>query len=305
MFARFRHARDAVSARLLPCGEKWNQIALWPGLPKPAPVLSLLAALPQISLGTAAVLIFGVCLTYVLLRGVGRLMVGTAMLTVSALLGLITWQKAPEISIAVFNKTVGFITTGLPIIVFVGSFVIIRIALKWIANPFGTEKEKEPMKDRRGLSKMRLLSLLGFALVPTLMVMMIAAGLIHHAAAVQELQQEADSKASKDPTYAQQLSDTIEAIVPQKLLSTISPFAEKSRLALAKWVTEKANETDELEPAIDPETGKVIPRAIIVEDAELERLARERKFGTLLRHPVITEALEDPEVRKLVDDLDF
>ena len=266
--------------------------------------MSILAALPQISIGTAAVLIFGVCLTYILLRGVGRMLVGTAMLTASALLGLIVWQKGPEISMAVFNKSVGVITTGLPILVFVGSFILIRIALKWIANPFGGE-DKAPIKDRRGLSKTRILILLGFALIPTLICLFFASGLIHHTAAVQELRQQADPEASQEPTYAQQLRDSIEAIVPRKLLSTISPYAEKSRLALAKWVSDKANEKEELEPAIDPETGKVIPRAIIVEDAELERLARERKFGTLLRHPVITKALEDPEVRRLVDDLDF
>ncbi len=263
-----------------------------------------LAALPQISLGTAAVLIFGVCLTYILLRGVGRMLVGTAMLTVSALLGLITWQKGPEISMAVFNKSVGFITTGLPIIVFVVSFILIRIALKWIANPFGGE-DKAPLKDRRGLSKFRLMALLGFALIPTLIIMLLASGLIHHKASIDELRQRAGQDANAGKTWAQELKASIQTLIPNRLLSAIDPYAEKSRMALAKWVSDKANKKEELEPAIDPETGKVIPRAIIVEDAELERLAREQKFGTLLRHPVITKALEDPEVRKLVDDLDF
>jgi len=263
--------------------------------------LSHLATLPQISLGTAAVLIFATFMAYVLLRGVGRLMVGTAMLTASAILGFLTWQKAPEISIAVLNKSVGFITTGLPIVVFVASFIVLRIALKWVANPFGGGEDEE-IKDRRGLSKSRVVVLLGFALIPTLVVMIIAAGIIHHTASVQELRQTLDAKAGQAPSYAQQLKGTIEAVVPERLLKAMDPFAEKSRMALAKLLTRQQKES-ELEPAIDPETGKVIPRAIIVEDAELERLAREQKYGALLRHPALTKALNDPQVRKLVDDL--
>ena len=264
----------------------------------------ILAALPQISLGTAAVLIFGVCLTYILLRGVARMLVSTAMLTVSALLGLITWQKGPKISIAMFNKSVGFITTGLPIIIFLLSFIIIRIALKWITNPIGGE-DKALLKDRRGLSKIRILVLLVFALIPTLIIMLLASGLIHHKASVDELRQRAGEEVDIGKTWAQELKAGIEVIIPQRALNAIDPYAEKSRMALVKWVSDKANGKAELDPAIDPDRGIVIPRAIIVEDAELEKLARERKFGTLLRHPIITDAIEDPEVRKLVDELNF
>lgn len=261
----------------------------------------LAATLPNISIGTAAVLIFGICLTYVLLRGVCKLMVGTLMLAASVFVGYMTWIKSPEISIAMFNKSVGFITTGLPIIVFVGSFILIRIALKWVANPFGSEK-RESMKDRRGLSKMRLLSLLAFALVPTSMVLMIAAAVIHHTASIHDLRQQAEPEANPDQTYAQELKDSIEKIMPKHLLEVIDPYAEQSRLALANWITRRQKESG-LPPALDPETGKVIPRAVIVEDAELERLARERKFGTLLRHPALTEALNKPEVKKLLSEL--
>jgi len=262
----------------------------------------LTATLPNIGLGTAAVLIFAGCLTYVLLRGVGRLMIGTLMLAASSLLGFLTWQNAPAISLAVFNRSVGAVTTGLPIVVFVASFVLIRLCLKWIANPFGSGEKNPPMKDRRGLSAFRFAMLLGFALIPTLLLMVIAMGVIHHTGTIDELRQQANPESTGGKTYAQQLKDSIEAIIPRRILYAIDPFAEGSRLALAKWVARDAT-GPELEPAIDPETGKVIPRAIIVEDAELERLAREQKFGTLLRHPAITRALEDPEVRRLVDDL--
>ena len=64
-------------------------------------------------------------------------------------------------------------------------------------------------------------------------------------------------------------------------------------VALAKEITARASERRE--PAIDPATGKPIPRAIIVEDPELQSLAREGKFGTLLRHPLLSKWLENPK----------
>ena len=86
-------------------------------------------------------------------------------------------------------------------------------------------------------------------------------------------------------------------------MKALDPLAEPSRLALAKLVTVQAESP--LEPVIDPRTGKPIPRAIIVEDSELQTLAREGKFGTLLRHPLLTKALNDPKVQALIKDLNL
>ena len=105
MFARFRHESVIQKTQGYNLGHHKAlahalesncalEIALRLPLPESPLVLSTLAALPQISIGTAALLIFGVCLTYILLRGVGRMMVGTAMLTASALLGLIECSNA-------------------------------------------------------------------------------------------------------------------------------------------------------------------------------------------------------------------
>jgi hypothetical protein len=48
----------------------------------------------------------------------------------------------------------------------------------------------------------------------------------------------------------------------------------------------------------DPQTGRPYPRAIIVDDPELMDLAREGRFSTLLRHPLLSEALKDPMIRQ-------
>ncbi len=95
----------------------------------------------------------------------------------------------------------------------------------------------------------------------------------------------------------------MEAAVPESLLKMLDPLTDPSRLNLAKLV---ASQTDSSPtPVIDPRTGKPIPRAIIVEDRELQNLARDGKFGTLLRHPLLTKALADPKLQKLLRDLNL
>jgi len=254
-------------------------------------------SLPNLSLGTAALAIFALCAVYVMLRGISRVLIGTAILAVSAWLGFLTWQAAPGLSIEWFGKSVGLITTGMPIAVFVISYIAIRLVLRWITSPFGDYADNLP--ERRGLSLFKLV----IALIPTLILLAIGIGFVHHTASVQELRDFAKKTQNTDPKakppFLQTLKVSIEKTVPQDWLKTLDPLADESRLAVAKWVTTQPD------PEIDPATGKPIPRAIIIDAAALQELAREQKFGTLLRHPIITKALEDPKVRKLIKDLNL
>jgi hypothetical protein len=257
--------------------------------------------LPNLSLGTAALAIFALCAIYVMLRGISRVLVGTAILGISAWLGFLTWQAAPGLSVDWFGKSIGLITTAMPIAVFVITFIAIRLVLRWVTSPFGDYADKLP--EKKGLSLFKLV----IALIPTLILLAIGIGFVHHSASVQELRdfakktQSADPKAK--PPFLQTLKVSIEKTVPQDWLKTLDPLADKSRLAVAKWVTTQSN--PQPDPKIDSTTGKPIPRAIIVDNPVLQELAREQKFGTLLRHPIITKALEDPKVRKLIKDLNL
>ena len=257
--------------------------------------------LPNLSLGTAALVIFALCAVYVMLRGISRVLVGTAILAISTWLAFLTWQAAPGFSIEWFGKSVGLITTGLPIAVFLITFIAIRLVIHWISSPFDDYAGRLP--EKKGLSLFKLL----IALIPTLILLAIGIGFIHHTASVQELRdfakktQSADPKAK--PPFLQTLKVTIEKTVPQNCLETLDPLADKSRMAVAKWVTIQSK--PQPDPEIDPATGKPIPRAIIIDAAALRELAREQKFGTLLRHPIITQALEDPKVRKFIKDLNL
>ena len=53
---------------------------------------------------------------------------------------------------------------------------------------------------------------------------------------------------------------------------------------------------------VDPATGKPYPRAVVVADPALQGLARQKDFSSLLRHPNLTRALDDPKVKQAIDE---
>ena len=261
-------------------------------------------SIPQISLGTAALIIFLVCAGFVMLRGMTRMIVGTIVLALSTWLGFMVWQKAPTLSFEWFGRSIGLITTGLPIVTFLVSFFLIRKIAKAVARPFGKPQEAEK-KSSSPIIRVALRLLL--ALIPASLICLIGATLVHHTGSIAEVSAFSEkSLGIGGPTpakYSQRLKSSIDAALPESWLRALDPLADPSRLALAKVIT--AQTGSPLEPVIDPRTGKPIPRAIIVEDPELQNLAREGKFGTLLRHPLLTKALNDPTLKALLKDLNL
>lgn len=261
-------------------------------------------SIPQISLGTAVLVIFLVCAGFVMLRGMTRMIVGTVVLALSAWIGFVVWQKAPTLSVEWFGKSIGLITTGVPIVSFLLAFFLIRVIAKSVARPFG----KPPEEERKSSSSViRLAFRLLLALVPTSLICLIGATLIHHTGSIAEIRAYAEkSLGIGGPTpakYTHNLKSSVEAALPASWLSALDPLADSTRLTLAKIIT--AHAESPLQPVIDPKTGEPIPRAILVEDPELQNLAREGKFGTLLRHPTLTKALNNPEIKALLKDLNL
>ncbi|MBC8127789.1 MAG: hypothetical protein H8M99_11675 [Gloeobacteraceae cyanobacterium ES-bin-144] len=259
-------------------------------------------SIPQLSLGTAVLIIFVVCAGFVMLRGMTRMIVGTIVLALSAWIGFIVWQKAPTLSFEWFGKSIGMITTGLPIISFLASFWLLRKIAKATVLPFGKSDEtnKKPSHSVIPLAFRLLL-----AIIPTALISLIGATLIHHTGSIAEIRAFAEKTLGiTDPTpakYSHSLKSSVEAALPSSWLSFLDPLADTSRLTLAKFITAQVDSPHQ--PVINPQTGKPFPRAIIVEDPELQKLARDGKFGTLLRHPLLTKALNDPKVKDLIKDL--
>jgi hypothetical protein len=254
--------------------------------------------IPQISLGSAALVIFAVCAGFVLLRGMTRMIVGTVVLSLSAWIGFRVWQQAPTLSIEWTGQSIAWITTGLPVASFLAAFFLIRK----IIRPFGKSPTEEKPR-----SIIKLAFLLLFALIPTSLLCIIGATLVHHNGSIAEIRAYSEksngSHEAGSVGFSQKLKSTVEAAIPASWLKALDPLASPSRLALAKLIAAQADSP--LTPVINPQTGKPIPRAVIVNDPGLQNLARDGNYGTLLRHPLLTQALADPKLKKLLKDFSF
>jgi hypothetical protein len=244
--------------------------------------------IPQLSLGTAALVIFTMCAGFVMLRGMTRMLIGTLVLALSAWLAFLVWQTAPMLSVEWTGRSLAAITLGLPVLVFLAAFIVIRKVLKTVANPFGSA---DPPKPATPATTSRLVFRLLFSLIPATLLCLIGATVIHHTGSVAEVRAYAEKSLgiteSTPARYFQDLKGVVQSSLPASLLEFLDPLADPARIALAKAITDQSSEVPA--PAIDPATGKPIPRAIIVDDPELTGLARKGRYGDLLRHPVLSK----------------
>ena len=259
-------------------------------------------SIPQLSLGTAALVIFLICAGFVLLRGMTRMLIATTLLAASAGVGYWAWLAAPALSVDWFGSSLAWFTTAFPAAAFLSTLLVLLKICKWIASPFSEDaKQRIKAPFSMALTMVRL----AVALIPASLLCLIAAGALNHLGSVAEVREFAENPAervSKDSaSWLQGLKSTLHQALPESLLTRLDPLAEPSRVKLAKVIAAQAESP--LEPVIDPATGQPIPRAIIVEDPELQELARDGKFGALLRHPLLTKALRDPKVQALIKEL--
>lgn len=248
--------------------------------------------LSQISLGTAALVIFVLCVGFVFLRGVVRMFFGALVLGGSLLVAFLVWQKTPGWMVALMGKPVEWVSIALPVTAFLATFVICRMVIGFFLKPFKRSSESTTP----GGIVFRLV----FSLVPTAFLWLVGATLVHHFGSIAEVEKSADKKKEQADWVERfaEMKTTIAGIIPQDWLKKLDPLADPEHLSLAKWFASQSGpKAPEL---IDPETKKPYPRAIIVEEPELQHLADDGKFSTLLRHPLLEKALNDPKVREAV-----
>ncbi len=251
-----------------------------------------IGSLPDISLGTAALIIFILCVGYMFIRGLARTLVNTAFFTVSAWIGFRVWQQAPALALEwTGSSSPLWITTGLPILAFLASFYLLRK----IINFFRISGSAEHAGPR---SSGQLMFRLLIALIPAVLFCLTAATFLHHATSVAEIREFAQPGGadSAESNLAKGFKESLSSAIPGALLDWLDPLASDPRMKLVKMIV--AGEDRQLEPVINPETGEPYPRATIIDDPELQSLAREGRFSTLLRHPLLSEALKDPKIRQ-------
>ncbi len=254
----------------------------------------------SINLATVALAIFVICAGFVLLRGAIKILLGCLVLGTSAWVGFRLWNMAPELVHATFGTHAQWLATALPVAAFLLTFVVGRVVVRFISSPFRAA-EGEP---RPPLTLSRLLAAALFTLVPTALVITLLAVLINHAGSVAEIRHAAGQPApTPSADWLQNLKASLDKAIPAAWLKTFDPLIDPARLALAKIITEESQPHRKV--ATDPHTGQLIPRAIVVNDPELQTLARDGKFATLLRSPLLTKALNDPQVQLILKKLDL
>jgi hypothetical protein len=255
-----------------------------------------LAGLPPLNLVTGALLLFALCAGFVLLRGIGRMLLGTLVLGASAWLAFLAWQHAPAWTIGVLGKPNKLISTGLPVIVFIAAMVFIRGFIKFIVSPFVRPGDRSPPPFTN--VPLRLV----FAIIAAAVLWLLGATFVHHAGSIAEIRSMVEKSATAGATsaYLMRMKSAVEKALPGSWLKLLDPLAEPGRLALAKLIAVQSDAS--LPQVIDPATGKPYPRAIIVDDPALQGLARQKDFSTLMRHPKLTQAMKDPKVKKALAD---
>lgn len=247
--------------------------------------------LPELSLGTAALIVFALCAGYILLRGVARTFINSAFLLVAVWVGFRVWQQAPALAIEWFGKSSQIITIGLPALAAIITLIVLKKAFSAIfKSPFEHSENEAPKP---------LPIRLAFALIPAILICITAATFLNHAGAVAELKNSVESGTESKASLPQRIKNSISFAIPESLMEKLDPLSSQPRLQLAKIIASQQEESPQ--PILDPETGKPYPRAIIVNEPELTALAEKGEFSTLLRHPALTKALKDPRIRKALE----
>ncbi len=251
-----------------------------------------MGSLPEISLTTAALLIFVLSAGYMLLRGFIRTLISTAVLLASAYLGFRVWELSPELVLQTTGSTSSILTIGLPVATFVLSFIILRKILRFFRSPLSSITPRSHPRSGGGFL-FRILA----AIIPTTFISVVAAAFIRHAGSISEIASFSE-ETTTDRSFVEQLKGEVIDWIPAYILNFIDPSGADSNTQLAKLVL--AGQRTDLPPVIDPVTGRSYPRALVVDDPAVQTLAKEGKFSSLLRHPALKEALADPAVQDLL-----
>lgn len=249
---------------------------------------------PQLSLGSAALIVFIVCAVLVFLRGMLRILIGSAVIVASIYVALWAVREAPALGIRYTGEPRPWISTGLPIVVGLLTFLLLRFLIRFVVKPGG---EKRTLGSR--------FAGVFLALIPAALLCLAGALLVHHFGSIAEIRTYAEKSAgegqSKVAAFTGDLKKSLEKAIPASVLGFLDPATNQARLQLAKLIAREESAPKAAQPAKE----EPILRAIVVDEKELRALAREKRYGTLLQHPKIDKALADPRVQKALDRADL
>jgi hypothetical protein len=262
-----------------------------------------LEQIPSISLGTAALLIFGAIASLAVLRGLLRILWGSLVVCIAGMAAFACWQRAPEWGRILSGGEIPWLSYVLPALAFVVAILGLRSLARFIIKPLGEPNEETAEKNRR--SPVRWAVTLLLSLIPTTLLWFTGATLLRHFGSVAEIQTYFNEVSQKPDSsqagFLVKLKEDVEQAFPQKWFATIDPLADEARIKLAKLLSV----ADEPPPKAIPVLEVPSIQALIMSDQELRQLARDGRYAEILRDPRLDRALENDDLREVLQGLEL
>ncbi len=259
--------------------------------------------IPQLSLGTAALLIFGAIASLAVLRGLLRILWGTTVLCLSGLAAFFSWQHAHSLAQQWFKQEPSWFSIALPLLSFLFVFFLLRAVSRFVARPLGESNDETAEHGRR--SPTRWVVTLLLSLIPTSLLWFAGATLLRHAGSVAEIKTYVEGIAkqpvSDQTAFLAKLKQDIEGAVPSDWFSKVDPLTSDLRMTLAKLISS----ADDPAPKATAVLEVPAIKTIILGDPDLRQLARDGRYSDILRDPRLDQMLENDNLREVLQDLDL
>lgn len=255
-----------------------------------------LETIPQLSLGTAALLIFGACALLVIVRGIFRILFGSLVLCASGFAGYLTWKNTPLMTQDGSFHWVSFVPAA---IVGLVVLLLLRWIMRFLAKPLGRKEEGEPARR----SPLRWVVTLLFSLIPTSVLWVGGATALRSVGSVAEIRRFADGDAATDRSaFLAALKSAIDKTLPEGWFKKIDPLSDDARVTLAKLI---ALGDSEPPPKAIPVLEEPQIRSLIEHDPHLRSLARSKRYADILRDPRLDNVIADPDLSAMLAGLNL
>lgn len=259
-----------------------------------------LESIPQVSLGTAALLIFGACASLAVLRGLLRILLGSLVLCLSGFAAFTAWRHAPAMAGGLTGHEMPWLSVAAPALAALLTFALLRLLVRFLTRPFGKPGTEVAEKNRK--SPVRWALTLLFSLIPASLLWFTGATALRNVGSVAEIRRYVDGPdaAPARSAFLAELKASIDRALPAGWFARLDPLAGEARVTLAKLIALGDGGTP---PKAIPVLEEPELRTLILHDPELRALAKAGRYADILRDPRLDHVIANPDLRKLLEGL--
>lgn len=259
-----------------------------------------LESIPQVSLGTAALLIFGACASLAVLRGLLRILLGSLVLCLSGFAAFTAWRHAPAMAGGLTGHEMPWLSFAAPALAALLTFALLRLLVRFLTRPFGKPGTEVAEKNRK--SPVRWALTLLFSLIPASLLWFTGATALRNVGSVAEIRRYVDGPdaAPARSAFLAELKASIDRALPAGWFARLDPLAGEARVTLAKLIALGDGGTP---PKAIPVLEEPELRTLILHDPELRALAKAGRYADILRDPRLDHVIANPDLRKLLEGL--